>query len=271
MKIFGQKPLIGTPLNKRHPLAKGLVGCWLMNEGAGTQVVDLSGHNHTGILQTGTSWFPGKLGTSIDFNGSTGFIEIADHDDFTPALMPFSISAWVYMNDATLFPIVTKGKYNVNGEWTLWSHSDDVLRFRVYDESVANCLIGKTAGKVDIYEDQWLNIVATYDGGTLSSGINIYLNGVLIGSDYENNPGSFVAIENLTGPVWIGRYDTNYANGLIDNMVMWRKELSPFEIRQSFISPFCMFERKLISLYAGAMGEAGWSTTITEDIGVTIG
>jgi len=27
------KPLLGTPLNKSHPLARGLVGCELMNEG----------------------------------------------------------------------------------------------------------------------------------------------------------------------------------------------------------------------------------------------
>lgn len=31
----GQKPLLGTPLNKKHPLSKGLVCCRLMNEGAG--------------------------------------------------------------------------------------------------------------------------------------------------------------------------------------------------------------------------------------------
>jgi len=29
------KPPLGTPLNKHHPLSKGLVGAWLMNEGRG--------------------------------------------------------------------------------------------------------------------------------------------------------------------------------------------------------------------------------------------
>lgn len=47
------KPRLGTPLNKSHRLARGLVGCWLMNEGGGSQLFDLSGNHNTGTINVG--------------------------------------------------------------------------------------------------------------------------------------------------------------------------------------------------------------------------
>ena len=39
-----QKPLLGKQINWSNPLAKGLVGCWVMNEGSGLFVNDYSGN-----------------------------------------------------------------------------------------------------------------------------------------------------------------------------------------------------------------------------------
>ena len=32
---FSQKPMLGSQLDYTNPLARGLVGCWMLNEGAG--------------------------------------------------------------------------------------------------------------------------------------------------------------------------------------------------------------------------------------------
>src|SRR4030042_101428 len=35
MSIWTNKPPLGSQINWGHPLSRGLVGCWLMNEGGG--------------------------------------------------------------------------------------------------------------------------------------------------------------------------------------------------------------------------------------------
>ena len=62
------------------------------------------------------------------------------------------------------------------------------------------------------------------------------LNGVRIGvrvddANSELNAGSFVAVENLAQPVWIGRYSANYSDGLFDNVMFFNKELSPLDVK----------------------------------------
>lgn len=44
------KPNVGARINFAHPLARGLVGCWLFNEGGGSRVFDLSGRNNQGYF-----------------------------------------------------------------------------------------------------------------------------------------------------------------------------------------------------------------------------
>jgi hypothetical protein len=69
------KPPLGAKINFAHPLAKGIVGCWLLNEGMGDKVYDLSGNGNTGTLAnfshpaTVTSgWNPGKFGKTLLHN-----------------------------------------------------------------------------------------------------------------------------------------------------------------------------------------------------------
>jgi len=195
---------------------------------------DSSGNDHDGLLQEDTSaaHVTGKINGAFDFDGSADYIEIADHADFTPALTPFSISAWVYMHDASNFWIASKGVYNTDGEWVFWTSSADKIYIDAMDESVDNCRIGRVYNTaLTAYQNQWIHLVGTYDGGILSSGFKIYLNGVRVDdTNYENNAGSFVTIENLTHAVWIGRYDTDYTDGLIDNVMIFSTELSQDDV-----------------------------------------
>jgi len=69
------KPTRGIRLNKSHPLARGLVGCWLFNEGSGGQVYDLSGNGGDGTI-TGAVWSAGKFGSALDFDGGTDVISV---------------------------------------------------------------------------------------------------------------------------------------------------------------------------------------------------
>ena len=62
------KPYLGVPINGTHPLAKGLVGCWVMNENSGNVVQDLSGNVRTGTI-TGAVWVAGEYGHAVYCDG----------------------------------------------------------------------------------------------------------------------------------------------------------------------------------------------------------
>lgn len=197
-------------------------------------IEDSSGNDHDGLAQQDSDAISvaGVVKTALEFNGSSDYIIVSDHDDFTPALTPFSISEWVNMDDATNFILASKGVFNTDGEWELFISTDDKLYIRFMDESVADCRIGRsTSGTLTSYQNQWINIVMTYDGGTVNSGIKLYLNGVRVDDqDWDLNPGSFVAVENLAHDVWIGRYSTVYGNGTIDNVYFFAAELTQDEV-----------------------------------------
>ncbi len=214
-------------------------------------IEDSSGNDHDGLAQRDTGGTggsdsihrAGKINGAFDFDGSAGlkdYIEIADHDDFSPGNStvgsgtPFSISSWVNMHNAAYF--VWAGKYGSNEEWLLFTGTAKTIHFRMYDKS-AGAYIGRAYGtSLASYENQWTHFVATSDGGILSSGLRLYINKVRVDdTDSESNPGSFVAVENLDQAVWIGRYDTKYANGLIDNVMFFNKELTPLEVSQLYM------------------------------------
>jgi len=85
------KPRLGTPLNKGHRLSKGLVGCWLMNEGCGGEVFDLSGNKNTGTLSGDTAWAAGKHGSCLSFDGNGDYVTLAGRQFYGQ----FTISALV--------------------------------------------------------------------------------------------------------------------------------------------------------------------------------
>ena len=70
------KPPVGSTLNWGHPLSKGLVGCWMMNEGGGNLVNDIaSKYNGT---NSGAVWSNQQKGKALKFNGTSDNILIGD-------------------------------------------------------------------------------------------------------------------------------------------------------------------------------------------------
>jgi hypothetical protein len=67
------KPSLGSTINTNHPLAQGLVGCWLFNEQTGNKIYDLSKDNH-GNLINGVVRNPNNFG-SLKFDGTNDYAE----------------------------------------------------------------------------------------------------------------------------------------------------------------------------------------------------
>ena len=167
-------------------------------------------------------------------------MEIADSDTLSfgdgTNDFPFSIEAWIKMDNTANFVIVAKGVYNSTGEWLFGTDSSNLLKFQLHDESVADTYEKASTATVASHEGTWTHVCATYNGvgGTSANGgILIYINGVSQSLTLADN-GTYVAMENLGASCYIGRYDTDYAEGLIDELRIYSNVLSAAEVVENF-------------------------------------
>ena len=186
------------------------------------------------------------------FDGVNDEIAIADsaHLSFGDGTSdsPFSVSAWINMEDATDFRIITKGTYNSDAEWQLQVANDDKLGLSLYDESVASTYeLAYTTATLTAYQGKWTHVVATYNGvgGTsANAGITIYINGVSQALTLWD-AGTYVAMENLAEEVRIGNYnDATYAQGSIAGLKIHNHELSATEVKEDYSGASVPFKYK---------------------------
>jgi len=83
---YQHKPMLGQQVDRSHPCAKGLVGFWLMNEGTGNRIQDLSGNRITGTLVADTHFVPGKFGSALGFDGTGDYVSIGQPQVLTSGI-----------------------------------------------------------------------------------------------------------------------------------------------------------------------------------------
>ena len=244
-----QKPMYGVLLNPYHPLARGLVGCWLFNEGGGNTVFDLSGHGNHGSLGGGTAgycptWTAVKFGSALNFDGSNDYVDCGNHESLN-ITDEITIEAWVKTSTLqTNKYIVSKPKTETGSNgWDLnTGDSDNKLR-------IITSGISPWSFQVDanIYDGVCHHLIGEYDG----TKHYIYIDGALI--DSQDATGS---IETNANNLYIGRLSNYglYFNGTIALVRIYNRGLSSKEIWQLYTDPFCMFYHPLEAelLYAAA-------------------
>ncbi len=214
-----------------------LVGWWKFDEGSGTTASDSAG-SHNGSLQGSPQWTIGKIGGGIDFNGVSGYIEIADDDSLTPS-SEITIAFWLYNRggkDAGIFKYAacaggpgSPGRsraYNI-----ILRSATSLLQFTIFSA-------------VDVYDNLysdntietngWHHIATTFDQGQAK----IYVDGVPNGSKTM----SVSSIMNDDNPLIFGGY-WNYCetgtfaqrlNGILDDVRIYNKALSSEEINEIY-------------------------------------
>jgi hypothetical protein len=158
-------------------------------------------------------------------------------DDFhIVEVKPLSISAWIAMQDATSFTIASKGIYQTDAEWFFSTDAADKLCFRKFDELAASPYVGRTYdAALTASEDKWIHVTATDDGGIASTGVSLYIDGTAVDdASQEQQETRFLTVKNGTAQVWLGRYNTDYADGLIDDVRFWNKELSDVDVKNIY-------------------------------------
>lgn len=236
-----RKPPLGARLNCSHPLARGLAGCWLMNEGGGSTLID-SAYVNNGTLTNSPLWSSGSFGPALDFNGVNNYVDIGNRPELF--LSAFSISAWVkrsgtpasqfggyfaadYNSAATLSNYALKISGGQSGETT-----NTVVGFWENPTGTASKVLSTTVTQLGV----WYHVVFTWDTSTR----RLYLQGV---EEATNATGQ--TRTDVGGNLAIGRpgsYAGLYFHGVVEGVCLYDRALSHQEIRWLYQEPFANFQ-----------------------------
>lgn len=236
MSSYLSKPLPGTPLNPLHPLAKGIVGYWLFNEGAGNLTNDISGLGNHGHLKgmvpntQGSGWSGSKHGGGLSFDDVDDYVECGN-DKSLDVTTGLTISALIYPKNVLNFcTIVGKmGADDLHSSIYMFIANNNAY-LRIYD--VTGSWVAVAA---PVVVNKWQNIVGTYDG----SNLKIYNYGTIKHTD------SAPTINTNVNSVRIGgneRWTSELFEGIMDNVIYWTKSISSFEVKQLYQDPYCMIK-----------------------------
>jgi hypothetical protein len=228
------KPARAIQLNKSHPLSRGLVGCWLLNEGTGEKIFDLSGYGNQGLLQGDTSWETGKFGFGLKFEGYADYADVGNNASLQGinSSHDWSISLWIFPFDVGAdtdnYFFVKTGSWNFAispwsspGQVTFTEHNTYYTAY-----SPANTLAA----------NNWYHL-AFIGTGDLTK-ISLYINGVkadFIGQDSKVYYGT-------AGNLQIGGRTTVGFNGILDHVMIFERAISAADVSLLYREPFCMFE-----------------------------
>ena len=237
------KPVLGNQLELGHPLATGLVGLWLMNEGSGNKVFDLSGNGNTGTFGAGAaspSWTSGDNGHALNFDGGDNVAvgnrpSLANLNEMTVIC---SMAHTAGSNDGIVsdWPGATQ-------RWLLWISTVATKIGFIVREGGAN----KEARLTNDYND---GLYHQYAGVFNGTNVSIDVDGgkeIVVGD-------AVTAMDVETSSVRIGIYATEHMTGQIQYVYIYNRALSASEIALLYREPFIMFERDPIELWVGSVG-----------------
>ena len=205
-------------------ISDGLIGWWTFDEGTGTTVADSSGAGHDGFFVDSTpEWVPGMYGTALKFDG-TDKVEISDHADFhlTNAM---SVALWMQPegDQASSAKLFIKQK---SGQYPYALQYDDTgqgLFATVYASTRYD-----TAPHIPDFPGDWAHMCFTYGGGVLI----LYKDGEEVA---RVNTSGQLQQNNLSLSIGCRLdYDQNF-NGIIDDVRLFNRELSPEEVQQVMV------------------------------------
>ncbi len=94
--------------NMYHAEADQAVGIWDFDECSGSTTADRTGFGGTGTLTGGVSWStntPTGTGCSLSFDGSTGYVNVADNAGLEIGTSDLTVAAWVKTTTASIMGV----------------------------------------------------------------------------------------------------------------------------------------------------------------------
>ncbi len=263
--IVRPKPLVGTQIDRGHPLARGLVGCWLMNEGAGNLVANAAGPLYKGTFYSSTAlWVPTVRGVASSHDGYTSKRRIK-LGNFTDGWNEITVAiACAASTTGNPGKPITKGR-NADCGRTTWEFARNAAGMWTFSVPAGDTQYGAT--KSSHQETVWRQVVGTYNGAQ----VQIYIDGQA--GTPENRTGPLD--DDPLYPVYIaaingdsgGNGDSSFFSGDIAWAMIWSRALSPSEIQSLYADPYQMFRRGN-PVVLGASSANNYSFTINDGMGI---
>jgi len=251
-------------------LAYGRVGAWApsIQGPGGTVLRDYSGRGNDGTLTNGPTWVNDE-GPALSFDGTNDYVAVGD---VLSQPNSFSVSFWVKFSADDASTIITAGySYPDTGYLIRRSTSAPSDGVNFWLDSGTEDEVSTAANSVVL--NTWQHYACTYDG-TIAS---IYLDG-------DHHESKAIAYVSAASPVGIGLAGGAgvHMEGLLDDINIYKRALSPQEIRQLYnggirgaayemdglASPFVT---QWGSVAAAAAFQAAWGANATTVAGIASG
>jgi len=235
MSRYILKPPVGAVLNKHHPLAKGLVGAWLMNEARG--LITNEYIHHDKCILEGASF----SNSSVYFNGNDAGIHCGARDHVGNS-SPISIVGKIHPTS-----LLANGS-NIISKYDSWSVGGNQYRFRLRSDDDGfgftrdNTVVWNTMVTANLNEDISFGFCGSSSGGRM------YKNGVL---ETQTDESCTTASSGDENQVWIGviDYTDEEFTGYMYYLYLYTRCLSPAEILSLHLDPYQMFRHDPIELW----------------------
>lgn len=150
------------------------------------------------------------------FNGYSDYIAVPDNEKLH-VTGQITMAAWIYIDSYTSnwWPIICKG------------YAEDAYRFNVYLGKLAiqGAGGGTNHGNIDVPQNQWVHVAATWNGNSLIFYVNGIPDPVSFGFAWNtNNDNLFIGMDPP------GLYE--YSQGKIDEVRIYNRALSEAEIQE---------------------------------------
>jgi hypothetical protein len=207
-------------------VARGLVAHWSLDEGAGTAVLDRSGNGHAGTL-SGGSWVPrGRFGGALTLAPGDS-VTVHEFPQATPS---WTVSLWTYLTAADLGgqnETLLSTENVFAGGWQL--HLDDRPGYARFDAAywVGDPVDDYVVLFCDCIEtDTWIHLTAVFDGA--AGRFSLHRDGVEV--DRADMPNTILPGDST---LYFGKWNMNERlfSGLLDDVAIWSRALSPEEIQ----------------------------------------
>ncbi|MDP6585834.1 MAG: LamG domain-containing protein, partial [Anaerolineales bacterium] len=178
-----------------------------------------------------TGWTTGKYGYGMKFEGSSDYVEIADHNSLRFGSGDFSVEVWFKTNSVSTEGVfVAKNVDNEAGSWLFGHLGDDLVL------QMASGNPGEIARKFNhLQVDRWYHAVAVYEANATNKG-KLYLDGGELGLDEELTDST---TQSSTRTVTLGKRqkagDERFYNGKLDEVRIYKRALAPEEIRTHYL------------------------------------
>jgi hypothetical protein len=246
-----EKPPLGVLPDPQHPLQKGIVGQWLMNEGGGGTAYDLSGNRNHGTLTnmanppTASSGWTGK---GLSFDGVNDYVD-SGYSGLN-LNSNFTINYWMKTTDSN---VVATGIYPVgvyDGTGYIYAGRNN----KILNQSQFLFHDGVTSIGVQYTNSKWRDgnwhLLTFLKSGNTQADLKIYIDGVEITTSIfaSGTLGSHALTKNF----FIGADNANgtpkyFINALIDDVRIYNRALTAEEVMALYLQFYCMFPKTKIS------------------------